>query len=344
MRWVAVALALLVGCGAGGAETGPRDAGPPDAGAPWPGYPFEMVAATFNTGTTPGLAHDGPPDDGYTSAEAAISDMYYGDGLAWLPAVDAARAWIAGARPDVIGFQEIFHSAGCATVPPEGRMGFVCETWTDGDLTVAQLITGPDYQVACHLEKPDKCLAVRRGFGTFRGCDADLCLDGLDGAEVVGCGGGSRVGRGVIELVAGGTITVVNFHGTSGITTDDMGCRMRQIEQIFVDLDGMPAANGAVNVVLGDFNTDPGRLADGDTSAARLLDFVGEGKAFRFATDVGPRVTPTYAGLFNIDHVITDAFAARCSRAGASDDHPPVIDAVYFDHLPAVCLLGGDPP
>jgi len=42
---------------------------------------------TFNTGTSLGLDHDGPPEDGYSSADAAISDAWYGNGLAWTPAV-----------------------------------------------------------------------------------------------------------------------------------------------------------------------------------------------------------------------------------------------------------------
>lgn len=306
------------------------------------GPSFEMVAVTFNTGTTMGLRHDDPPDDGYTSEDAIVSDEHYGNGLAWLPAVEGTREWLAEVQPDVIGFQEIFHADACADIPPDLHEGFYCETWSPGDPTVAQVILGEGYQVACNLEKPDKCLAVKRSFGTFRGCDQDICLDGLDGARVPDCGGGSRVGRGVIDLVDGGTITVVNVHGTSGVTFDDIACRVQQFEQIFVDLDGAPAASGEVNVVLGDLNTDPGRLADGDDSAARLLDFVGEGHAFDFVSDVGSRVEPTYAGLFNIDHVMSDALDGSCWTAGVTEGHPDVLEATYFDHKPVVCTLRGD--
>lgn len=308
------------------------------------GPDFQMVAVTFNAGTTEGLRHDDPPDDGYTSEDAMVSDMWYGDGLAWLPAVEATRDWLAEVQPDVIAFQEIFYAGECPDIPADAYDGFFCETWSEGDPTVAQVILGEGYQVACNLGKPDKCLAVKRSFGTFRGCDADLCLDGLDGARVPDCGSGSRIGRGVIELADGGTITVVNVHGSSGVTVDDIGCRVQQFEQVFVDLDGEPAANGEVNIVLGDFNTDPGRLADGDDSAARVLDFVGEGHDFHFVTDVGRRAEPTYAGLFDIDHVISDAFEGSCWSAGVTEGHPDVIDAVYFDHKPAVCTLEGVHP
>lgn len=309
------------------------------------GPDLEVLAVTFNTGTTDGLRHDDPPEDGYGSEEATLSDTHYGNGLAWVAAVEAARSWLAGVQPDVIGFQEIFHSGECPTVPADARTGFVCETWNEGDPTVARVILGEGYQVACHLGKPDKCLGVKRSFGSFRGCDADLCLDGLDGAPVPDCGSGSRVGRGVIDLVAGGTLTVVNFHGSSGITVEDMGCRERQIEQVFVDLgDGAPAANGRVNLVLGDFNTDPGRFADGDTSAARILDFVGDDQAFHFVNEVGRRAPPSYAGFVNIDHVISDALDGECWIAGVTEGHPEVTEMVYFDHKPVVCPVAGDFP
>jgi len=325
-----VALALLAaGCSGEGGD----------------GHDFELVAVTFNTGTSDGLRHDDLPDDGYGSEQAAVSDEHYGNGLAWLPAVDATRAWLAEVQPDVIAFQEIFHADECEAIPPEAHEGFYCETWSPGGPTVAEVVLGEGYRVACNLGKPDKCLGVRRAFGTFRGCDADLCLDGLDGSRVEGCGSGSRVGRGVVDLAEGGTITVVNVHGSSGVTVDDMGCRERQMEQVFVDLgDGAPAANGDFNLILGDFNTDPGRIADGDTSAARLLDFVGDDEPFHFVSDVGRRVEPTYAGLFNIDHVISDAFDGTCWAAGVTEGHPPVLDAVYFDHRPIVCPMGGALP
>lgn len=343
-RLVLIALAALATACDG--PTAPADAavptdatvdGGPDAGPP----DLEFVAVTFNTGTTEGLPHDQLPDDGYSPEDAAISDQYYGDGLAWPPAVEAARAFFAEVDPDVVVFQEIFHAPTCADIPPEHHAGWYCETWSEGEPTVANAILPMGFQVACHLGKPDKCAAVNRRFGAFRGCDADFCLDGLDGAEVPGCGGGSRVGRGVIDLVGGGSITLVNVHGTSGITAEDQACRVAQLEQIFVDLDGAPAASGAVNLVMGDLNTDPGRLASGDPSAARWNDFVGDDGPFHFISDVGRAAEPTYAELFNIDHVASDRLVGGCWSAGVTEGHPPVTDAIYFDHHPLVCTVRG---
>ena len=300
--------------------------------------PVPIVAVTFNTGTTPGMNHDGGPDDGYGSEEAALSDMYYGDGLAWVAVVEDTRGFFAELQPDIVAFQEMFYSGECETVPVEARPGFVCESWSPGDPTVAQVVLGMGYQVACHQGKSDKCLAVKRSFGTFRGCEGDLCMDFLDGAEVPDCGSGSRVGRGIVERSDGSTLTVVNVHGSSGLTVEDNDCRVRQFEQVFVDLDGEPAANGEVNLVLGDLNTDPVRLAEGDASARRFTDFVGEGKPFRFHTESGPGAPRSYAGLADIDHVVSDAFEGSCRIPGITEGEP-VSDVRYFDHAPVVCEL-----
>jgi hypothetical protein len=297
---------------------------------------LEIVTVTFNTGTSEGLADGGA----YTDVDAMNSDLYYGDGLAWMPAVEATTRFFAEVQPDIVTFQEIFYAGECEGIPPEAREHFFCQTWNPGDPTVAQVILGEDYQVACNLGKSDKCAAVNRRFGTFRGCDADVCLDGLDGARVEDCGQGSRIGRGLIDLVDGGEMTLVNVHGSSGLTRDEMGCRVRQFDQVFVDLgDGLPAANGDINLVMGDLNTDPGRLVDGDPSAARFRDFVGEGKRFHFISDVGDDAPRSYLGLFDIDHVVSDSFTGNCWVAGVTPDHPRVIEDSYFDHAPVVCSI-----
>ena len=299
---------------------------------------MHFVVVTFNTGTSEGMAHDAPPDDGYTSAHAALSDEYYGDGLAWIPAIDAVEAFFEAVDPDIVAFQEVFYSEECATIPQDAWTDFVCERWTAGDPTVAQQVLGEGFQVMCMPDHPDKCAAVNRRFGSFRGCDSDFCLEGLDGFRVETCGSGARVGRGVIDLVEGGTLTLVDYHGSSGLTEEDQACRVRQVEQVFVDLgDGEPGANGERNLVMGDLNTDPCRLASVDPSAARWTDFVGDGLDFHFITDCGPRVEETYAALFNIDHVMSDAARGTCWAAGVTDGHPAVIDAIYFDHHPIVC-------
>lgn len=291
----------------------------------------EFVVMTFNTGI-PDCSRAAGAE--YSCEDAAIAAEWYGTGLAFERLVSEARAFTAAVQPDIVAFQEIFHSEGCAEIPAAYHPGFVCENWQPGSATVAQQVLGGDYQIACNLDKPDKCLAVKTSFGGWRDCAASLCLDHLDGARVDGCGGGSRVGRGVIELRGGGEITVVNVHGTSGITAADADCRRRQFEQVFVDLgdgSGEPAANGSRNLVLGDLNTDPGRNL-WDPSAAAWNTYAGDGKAFRFHSAVGLLAEPTYARLFNIDHVVSDVFAGDCVSG-------EVTDIASFDHVPIICTL-----
>lgn len=328
-------------------DTGPDAVDPRDTGVDAPpvlecdeSTRTHLRVVTFNTGTTPIMGQDDHVD-GYTDARAAISDQYYGDGLAWVPAVDATRRWIAEVEPDVIVFQEIFHSEECTAVPEDARSGFVCESWVPGDESVIEDVLGAGFQIVCQLGKPDKCAAVRTSVGTFRGCDSSLCLDGLDGARVPDCGGGSRVGRAVIDLADGGTITLATMHGTSGLGDQDQSCRTQQFEQVFVDLgdgSGEPAANGTRNLVMGDLNLDPFRSLVFDASAIRLAEFVGEDLAFSYLTEVGEDAPGSYAGAFDIDHVMSDAFLGRCWHAGLSDGHEErVYDPSYFDHLPVVC-------
>jgi len=258
-------------------------------------------------------------------------------------------AFLDQTGPDLVTFQEIFWSDACADIPEEDRVGFVCEDWQPGDPTVAQVLVGAGWQVACNLGKPDKCAAVDRRVGSFAGCEDDFCLEGITGSTIDGGGSGARVGRGVVEQVDGGRFTLVNVHGSSGVTPDDAACRVKQVEQVFVDLgDGEPAANGSRNLVMGDLNTDPGRWADWDASAARWTDFVGQGHAFHFITQVGPDAPLSYQGLADIDHVMSDAWQGSCWYAGLSGassdsagvEHDAVIDAVYFDHRPVVCDVG----
>lgn len=325
-------LLLLLAC-SGSDDPVPTDTSAVDSGSITP-----ILVVTYNTGTTEGLAHDAEPDDGYSSDDAILSDTWYGDGLAWNPAVEAATTFFTRVRPDVVGFQEIFFSDDCATIPVEAHADFVCTTWMPGDPTVAQVILGPDYQVACHPGKSDKCLAVRKDFGTFTTCDADFCLDGLDGGTVEGCGSGARVARGTIERSDGSLLTIAHVHGSSGIDDSDKACRVQQIDQVFVDLDGEPAANGSANIILGDFNTDPGRWTGIDASAAAWATYV-DGDAFHWVTEAGPDAPLTYQGVATIDHVVSDVFQGDCWHAGVTDGEPAVLDAVYFDHSPAVCSL-----
>lgn len=296
--------------------------------------PSTFVTVTFNVGIHPTVG-----TGGWTAQQNEYLDTYYGHGLCWGPAVNQARAFFDSVQPDIVTFQEIFDIRECENVPIEVREGFVCENWTPDSPTVEELILGPGYQVACNLEKTDKCAAVKRAFGSFRGCEDDYCPNGLYGSRVEGCGRGARIGRGVIDLVGGGTITLVNVHGSSGVSGDDADCRIKQIDQVFLDIgDGEPGANGAVNIIQGDFNTDPRSptaLAL-DSSARRWTDFVGSDKDFDFANEY----VKTYNNLFCIDNVVTDVLTGECWYPGFTDGHPEVSPEGYFDHVPTVCTMG----
>jgi len=79
-------------------------------------------------------------------------------------------------------------------------------------------------------------------------------------------------------------------------------------------------------------SASPGRNQHFDPSAA-YLDEVVAGGPFAFLSEVGPDAEPTYAGLFNIDHVPSDAFEGDCAAS------EPITAVAYFDHLPMVCAL-----
>lgn len=321
------ALPLCLVCAACG--PGPQPSADAQAPQAW-------TVVSFNSGTTASVVE---PSAAYGEAQAALSDRWYGDGLAWTAAVTDVADWLAAVDPDLVAFQEIF-GGDCAEIPEDARVGFICEDWRPGDPSVAEQVLGPEYQVACHLGKADKCLAVHQRLGRFSGCFDALCPDGLDGAPVTGCGSGSRVGRGGVVNDDGQLIlTAVGLHGTSGLGPEDQACRVAQFEQVFVDLgDGEPGVNGPLNLVLGDLNTDPGRFAEVDRSAARWLDFVGPGRAFASHTALGADAPGAYGGLADIDHVASDGLKGSCWNAGL-DGHPPVTDIAFFDHRPVVCSL-----
>jgi hypothetical protein len=321
---------LAVACAGSGGDDEHLESGPT----------YRVV--TFNSGTSDGMAHDRDLDDGYTSGTAELTDAWYGNGLSWPPAIDAAREFFETLEADVVVFQEIFYTEDCADIPGEFRSAFVCEGWVSGDPTVEARVLGPSWQVACNLGKNDKCAAVNREFGSFRGCDSDFCLDGLDGARVPDCGGGSRVGRAVIDLERGGELTLVHVHGTSGILPKDSSCRSAQFTQIFSDLgDGAPAASGDKNLVMGDLNTDPLLNADFDESAVLWNQHVGPHKPFQMISDDGPDAPGSYADFVNIDHVASDVLRGDCWVAGLTEGRPAVFENIYFDHKPVVCDVRG---
>jgi endonuclease/exonuclease/phosphatase family metal-dependent hydrolase len=295
---------------------------------------------TFNVGTTLSLRHDDKPNDGYTAEEAKISDHWYGNGLSWPEAIRAVSDMIKEVNPDIVAFQEIFDCRECEQIPIARQKGFVCENWSPGDPNVANIVLGKEYQVAYHPNKRSKCLAVHKRFGVIRGCKESDCEDALEGYPVQECGSGSRVARAFIDRPNGQTLTVISLHGTSGRAPKDQRCRVRQVEQIFVDFgDGKPGVRGAHNLILGDFNTDPGRGAAIDVSALRWNDFVGKSKSFRFISKVGNDAPRAFRGFADIDHIVADSFQGTCRYIGLDDQSPPVWKGIYFDHVPVICKL-----
>lgn len=335
---------LGVGLLVGGCVRVPRAK---DSGAPTDDD--RLIVVTFNTGTSAGVVSGPDGEDGYGPDQAELSDAWYGDSLAWTPAVEATQAWFTRFSPDLVVFQETFWSGGCADVPEAARTGFVCEDWAEGDPTVVQTVLGPDYQVACHPGKPDKCAAVHVRLGTFDGCTEAFCLEGLRGATVEGCGSGARVATGtVVDAEGEAVLQLTNLHGSSGISADDQACRIAQAAQVFDAMgDGPPAVSPALpDVVMGDLNTDPGRFTDFDASAAEWATRVPldprepRGHGLYFVSAVGDDAPGSYGGVADIDHVFSDAWSGACDRSlvDAENDHP-VYAPAYFDHRPIVCEL-----
>lgn len=299
--------------------------------------PKTLRVITFNsgTGTSPG-----GDNGGYTPEMSQRSDAYYGNGMAWPPAIAAATAFFATHKPDLAAFQEIFDPRECPDLPAEATPGFVCETWQQGDPSVTAMVLGPDYQVACNPGHTDKCIGVRKAFGSIAGCAGDDCLSAGVGAPVPGCGKGARLARFDIDLVGGGRIAVLHVHGSSGVAADDKACRKAQFEAGFALL-AQPAALAAdARLVLGDFNTDPVRFATSDPSAVALVS-LAEAAGLHFVTATGWDAPATYNGLASIDHVLADRYGGTCWHAGL-DGQPKVLPHIYFDHVPGVCTLERD--
>jgi len=272
-----------------------------------------LVVVTMNSGTTPGQDF-GANTDGYGEDQASASDAWYGDGLAWEAAVVATEAFFTDTAPQVVGFQEVFDTGGCDEVPDEARDGFVCSTWTAGDPTVAERVLGSGFEVVCHPGHPDKCVGVSQDVGG---------IAPMAGVAAEGCGSGARVAYSDLEL-ADGPLRVIHVHGTSGLSDDDIACRLAQVAQV-------EQALGERNLVLGDLNTDPARFAGYDASAAAWTE-LADRAGLRWHTELGDDAEPTYSGVANIDHVLTDWAEGRCEAR-------PFYDQVYFDHVPLVCSL-----
>ena len=300
-----------------------------------------IIVMTFNVGTATGLPHD-VGDDGYTSEMADIADELYENSLSWNPAEEALRQYLAELRPAVAVFQENYYDPWCEDIPVDPELDFVCKDYSPERPTQLERLFGPDYQVACSQDHPDNCGVVRRDFGTFAGCnDEPFCLDGFFGmAPPSGCTSRSRVWSIVINKTNGEDWTLVNVHASSGFERDVRACRADQIRQIFEDRgDGQPLANGDINLVMGDINTDPFLAPIIDESARVWNQNVGDGLPFDYLSADRVGIDPNYALILHVDHVVSDILTGSCVVPGVTDDMPPVMDAIYWDHKPVVCQV-----
>jgi endonuclease/exonuclease/phosphatase family metal-dependent hydrolase len=297
--------------------------------------PEQLRVVTFNVGS--GKSVDGVTGDnaGFGVEQSRVADAHYGNGLAWPAVIRDARDFFRRVDADLVALQEVFHAPRCADIPEDHHVGFICEGWQADESGVPARLLGSDYQVACHPGKPDKCLAVHRRLGRFAGCDATRCEEALEDLDPGGCGAGSRVAATTLDLASGGELRVVHLHGTSGVALSDARCRRGQVRVAFAEGGADPEAG----LVLGDFNTDPGRVAWLDRAARALRREARPPGNYRFMTDVGLFAAPTFLSFLNIDHVLAAGMDGSCWAAGRTPDTEAVSETVYFDHTAIVCDL-----
>ena len=303
-----------------------------------------IIVMTFNVGTSTGLPHD-LGDDGYTSEMADIADELYENSLSWNPAEEALRQYLAQLRPAVAVFQENYYDPWCEDIPVDPLLDFVCKDYSPDRPTQLERLFGPDYQVACPSDHPDNCGVVRRDFGTFAGCDDEpFCLEGFFGmAPPSGCTSRARAWSIVINRTTGEDWTLVNVHASSGFKRDVRACRADQIRQIFDDRgDGQPLANGDVNLVMGDINTDPFLAPIIDESARVWNKHVGEGLPFDYLSADRLGIDPNYALILHVDHVVSDILTGSCIVPGVTQGEGRVMEAIYWDHKPVVCQISSE--
>lgn len=316
--------------------------------------PRTFTFLTFNVGTTDNLGHEGDPD-GYSDALSDVNAAFYGNNLAWMPAQARLRTFLDALKPDILAFQELYFDGNCtadcagiqASDPAlyagacQGE-AFACGSWTDGEPITVRRILGPDYAVACAPGHPDNCVAVRKAFGTLRGCADGPCLGGLDGLRPPnGCTSGARVATAVVQVADGPEIAVVDVHTTAGTNID---CRIAQFQQVFVDRgDGKPAAFGQHDIVAGDMNIDPFLMDPKyDASVVYWNEHVGDGKPFHYLSSAdasGPNTHPY--SFMKLDHVISNDLQGSCVVLGVSEDTSAPLSegSTYFDHRPVYCTV-----
>jgi len=292
---------------------------------------FRVV--TLNTGSGTSVEMPAKSNAGFGPEQSTLADQWYGNGLAWPAFIEEIQHFFKKIDPDLVGLQEIFYSGHCPEIPQAAREDFVCENWQPGEPTVAELILGEAYQIACHPGRPDKCLAVHRRLGEFIDCDQSFCLEGLNRLDEGYCGRGGRIAGTRIQLKTGGKLSVVHLHTSSGASLTEARCRSRQIKAAFTSDKTAPE----FGLVLGDFNTDPGRLAWVDPAARTLARQARPPSHYRFISEFGFFTRPTFLGFLNIDHVLAAGMEGECWYPGRTPGKPPISKNTYLDHTAIVC-------
>jgi len=298
-------------------------------------YAEDIKVMSFNTGTHTVKANIFNKAGKFTKKLFKSIDKYYGNGLAWLPAVEATKNFIATHKPDIIGFQEMFDSNTCSDIPEKNKKSFICEKLVAGDPMVIQLVTGGEYQIACHLGDNEKCIAVKKSFGYIDSCVGDICLNGLEGQTIPECSRTrSRVGKAkVISHATGEIYNVINVHSTAGFKKEEKKCRQKQFVQAFTLFPGE-----SNNIIVGDMNTDPNnKLFFFDKSAKKLRNYAKANNFNRINGDVNKH---SYMGMATIDHIYSDDLErVSCKAHGVSKGTDEVLKLSYFDHIPLICTL-----
>lgn len=358
-----IAIRLLVpfllataACGDDGGDEAARDVLPIDL-ADTAQAPAEFTVVTFNVGTTDNLVDHSLDTCGYSPELAAVQSAFFGNNLAFKPAIAGARQMFDALKPDIVAFQELYWDEHCAADCEEIAEGdpelhaAACESrvFPCGDPEaqdpVVRRVLGPDYAIACAPDHPDNCIGVRKAFGAFAipVCPDGPCMDALDGLPPPnGCTRGARVATAVVQVHGGPEITVVDVHTTAGLNQD---CRKAQFQQVFEDRgDGRPAAYGTHNLVMGDMNIDPfdADQAKYDASAKYWNTRVGDGKPFHYLSSSDGSGPMTHVvSLARLDHVVSDTLAGACTVQGVSEgtSGPQPAGCTYFDHRPLLCTV-----
>lgn len=308
--------------------------------------PLAFKVATFNVGTSSQTLHDKDEEqgdgDGYTSTQAAYINDYLGNSLAWFPAEAALKAWLDKERPEIVAFQEMMWDPWCEDAPaPPPDIGLVCQGYTADRPWTAERLLGEDYQLAYAVGQEDLFVGVRRDFGRLDGCPETGRCTALTGQGVFGeCNKSPRVTAITVTVKDGRQLVLVNAHTTAGMNEHDQMCRAKQIDQIFLDDgSGQPLANGEVNLVLGDMNTDPFLFAGADASADQLNKYIGPGKAFAYLSSASAEGPPTHVTTMRLDHVASDALTGSCVVPGESEGTQLIMTTSFFDHRPVLCAV-----